>query len=383
MQKQCLLLLAATIGLFSCGQNSNKKNGDSSNVATESIALATDPYFSKHLKGTVADAAVTMELLKSGSKEYAGWYSYDKINQPIKIWGSVDSTGNLVLHEDDAGEVPQYFEGKVDDQGTFEGTWHGDNKSFPFRLTVTKEDSTISFAVTVAADSVLLVPGWKEKSPIGRVSATVLWPAAGADAATLNFLRDSITSLDCKQVYTDPAQYAQQYVDSFKASYVMMNDTTGLSSMISEGMGMSYNWDQQTKMLVAWNSYPYLALERFIYAFTGGAHGNHSSRYQMFDLAKKKELEVTDVFKPGFEATLGNALAKAVRTKYKLKDNEPLQSVLFENKIEPNDNFFFTNRGVLFSYAPYEIAAYANGQITLFVPFSEIKDVVNAEYLPK
>ncbi|WP_404980203.1 RsiV family protein [Chitinophaga pollutisoli] len=48
----------------------------------------------------------------------------------------------------------------------------------------------------------------------------------------------------------------------------------------------------------------------------------------------------------------------------------------------PNDNFYLTNKGAVFSFVPYEIAAYAAGQITLFVPWNEIRSVVQPAYLP-
>ena len=36
-------------------------------------------------------------------------------------------------------------------------------------------------------------------------------------------------------------------------------------------------------------------------------------------------------------------------------------------------NVGITGQGIIFDYPPYEVAAYAAGEIRLFVPFSEIK----------
>ena len=62
-------------------------------------------------------------------------------------------------------------------------------------------------------------------------------------------------------------------------------------------------------------------------------------------------------------------------------DIKPLSNKLFENSVESTSNFCITPKGILFLYNPYEIAAYAYGEIELFIPFSEIKSVVNPKFL--
>lgn len=53
------------------------------------------------------------------------------------------------------------------------------------------------------------------------------------------------------------------------------------------------------------------------------------------------------------------------------------ESVLFDNTIQTTTNFCVTQKGILFLYNPYEIAAYAYGEIELFIPFEEVKNVLN------
>ena len=59
----------------------------------------------------------------------------------------------------------------------------------------------------------------------------------------------------------------------------------------------------------------------------------------------------------------------------KLNNTDPLTDAgLSDNKIKANDNFYVTTKGIGFSYSPYEIAAYAVGEINIFIPFSELSD---------
>ena len=70
---------------------------------------------------------------------------------------------------------------------------------------------------------------------------------------------------------------------------------------------------------------------------------------------------------------LQSLLETQFRKDRNLKSNEPLtEGGLFENKIEPNDNFFLTSKGIGFNYMPYEIGPYALGEIDIFIPFSQL-----------
>ena len=83
-----------------------------------------------------------------------------------------------------------------------------------------------------------------------------------------------------------------------------------------------------------------------------------------------------DVFKPDYQKTVSTALEKALRKKYSLNPKEDLRQFLFDEKIEATNNFAVTRKGILFNYPPYEIAAYAMGEIQLYVSFDELKAVL-------
>ena len=151
------------------------------------------------------------------------------------------------------------------------------------------------------------------------------------------------------------------------------DSTTEISSML--------NYAQQSTMSVIFNEKGLLSVGYGNYNYTGGAHGNHSTGLSTYDLAQKKVLTLNDIFLPKYEKTISKALANAARRQFNMKPNEPLTNNLFDNVIEPTNNFCITPKGIIFLYNPYEIAAYAYGEIELFIPFSEIKSVVNPKFL--
>ena len=87
----------------------------------------------------------------------------------------------------------------------------------------------------------------------------------------------------------------------------------------------------------------------------------------------RKKLKLNDIITIEGRKKLSAFLAKALRIQFKLKPTEPLTEVLFENTIAPTENFYLTGKGIGFSYSPYEVAAYALGEINLFIPFKELE----------
>ena len=74
--------------------------------------------------------------------------------------------------------------------------------------------------------------------------------------------------------------------------------------------------------------------------------------------------------------TLQGLLEKNLRKQYNIKPGDELSSVLFDNFLKPNGNFYFNSRGLAFMYNPYEVASYAQGQIVVFIPFDQLSSFV-------
>ena len=101
----------------------------------------------------------------------------------------------------------------------------------------------------------------------------------------------------------------------------------------------------------------------------------YGTSHTVIDLSNLKVLELDDIMDEKGKKALNTLLEKYFRLQYKLKSNESLtEGGLFENKIEPNDNFYLTEKGIGFVYQPYEISSYAMGEINVFIPLQELKD---------
>ncbi|WP_158642548.1 DUF3298 and DUF4163 domain-containing protein [Chitinophaga japonensis] len=375
MNKYLLFLLLAA-GFAACQPGSKEQKDDKGADSTAIPGQATaSPYYYLRLKGTVGEQPVTMHLVKTGPSIFRGYYCYDKVGAPIDIWGSPEYEQQVTLYENSRGDDEITFKGKLDPETGFSGTWRGGGTSYPFTLKP-DFDGAIRLDVFYARDSTPLLPG-REQSPTGTATNSILWPAAANNERMADFIKSAIVNGNSTPA---PQQFVKRNIDSFLTAYkgsIAGMDTSGLND---ETMNASWNWTSDADMKVVWNQYPLLVLEYAGYEFTGGAHGNGGASYQVLDLDRQKVLKVADVFKGNYKTALTRELGLAFRKAYRMPNGESLQQMLMVDKIEPNDNFILTNKGVVFSYTPYEIGAYALGQISLFVPYERIREVLKEDY---
>jgi hypothetical protein len=381
--------------LASC-QPADSKSASTTSTNDEATTSSadTDPAY-WHLTGQVGTLAVVMDLAfrPAGGDEfstdmYHGSYYYSSKENPIDIYGSVDSTGQLVLYEVTlTDETSPTFTGTFDrQQGAFKGEWSsGDGKKkMPVELRENYDDA-LRFTTHKLEASQALFDG-NENSPYATTSKIWLRPAAGTDAATATFLEkalhqglvgDSLAALYPMQEKAFEV-VSKAYFESYRTD---MDDVS--AEEIGPDDAIMFTYEQNASAEVLYNQNQLLTIGYWDYWFSGGAHGNYGTWLASYDLTDRKEITLQDVFLPGYETKITSSLEKAVRSRFGLKAKEALSSVLFEDAIAATENFGLTGKGVIFNYPPYEIAAYAAGEIRLFVPYSEIKNLLQPAFAAK
>ncbi len=377
---QILLFLFASAAFFECKQNAGEgaKNAAAAPVFEKGKANALA------LHGTIGAENATLHLVQTpnpsggGGDFYFGSYFLDSEERPIELSGAIDSAGNLRLEIFDRAAEGAYFYGKMaSDFSGFEGAFSAgkDQKAAPVGLKRVAE--AVNFSVEIFSDSLKSDPKIKE-SASSFAAQTWLWPKI-SDAAAQAFLEGEMRSGMLgdslgKLVSGGPAAGFEAFKKSSFAGYPAEvaewkkdgNETDSPSLMRDNSSNMEIFYAQNSLLTVGFGQS----------TFSGGAHGMHGTTVKTFDLADKKALKISDVFTPGYEKTLAVALEKNARKQLGLRPDQPLTEALFENKIEPNENFGLTSKGIFFNYVPYEIAAYAAGEIQIFVPFENVRDAL-------
>ncbi len=137
-------------------------------------------------------------------------------------------------------------------------------------------------------------------------------------------------------------------------------------------------YDANTSMQVNHQSDQLLSIQFNYYLFTGGAHGYSGISYLNFDLKTGFPLSNQALF-TDYDAAL-KYCEKLFRKKFSIAEDKNINSTGFwfnDNTFHFPENIGFTDTEMILNYNVYEIASYAEGPITLFIPKSDIIPFLN------
>jgi hypothetical protein len=379
-----LLALCGGLILFAC----KGKTGDTLNPAAPQTLQSG--YF--QLQGKRGETAVTMhlEVFKPPTAlespfYFNGVYYFDgQANvAPRECWGYVDSTGTVILEERPTmiqDTLAPMWKGKWTAEG-LSGEYTGNNLSskMPFNLRFSKPE--VAFSPLELQASMR----WPENADSSEVacnySISILMPEAG-DAATNTFLNQQWLSMlgadSMPQKPTTVQQLFEQNKKDYFAAYKEEMTEADKDPEIKGDYGFMYNRDFATSNEILYNANGRLVVAISDYIYTGGAHGMSAASLFTFDLRQKRRLGLEDVLKPGYEKALLPHLQTAARRYSGLESDDVLadDGYYLVDEIPFTTNVGITEQGIIFDYPPYEVAAYAAGEIRLFVPFSDIRDLM-------
>jgi hypothetical protein len=325
-----LLILLFFTSFMAC-KNANSSEKKDPSVSDASKAVKTNFY--RHFRGTIGTEAITMDLVETKTAHdlnemprFNGYYSYDKVQEPLPFSGFMDSTGliNLEVGARKTGD----FRGNMNSDSTFTGTWFdiGTKSNSPFSLRETTNDGSISMDVFPFEDSLKLFEN-VPNSPQATFSMDALLPAKNTEGSLFDFLRTEIfkylkgDSIANNYVYLQISDVQKTARDSFFSSYKneLKDEKTDIAT------NEQLNFASSLAMEVVSNTDGLLTLGFTNYAFSGGAHGNYGTKLMTFNVIDKKRMTLDDIFKLNYKSVLDAALKRKAREFFGIKPNESLK----------------------------------------------------------
>lgn len=167
------------------------------------------------------------------------------------------------------------------------------------------------------------------------------------------------------------------YVDGFKKS--IAKDAEEISF---EGASSDYSLNISYEIIR--NDQKVTVIRMSAYEYTGGAHGNPSFAFFMYDTRAKRMISEDEIFvnkkNSALIAIIADALIK--KPEYSFEDGGTKKSMFFdldENKqtflanMSAGGNIAIAQNGVLFKYGSYAIGPYVIGEPEVEIPFVEIE----------
>lgn len=361
--------------LCSCATKNPELASEPDSSAVVAASSATMPDFYRKYTGVLAGQNITAYLTMKNGK-LGGAYYYDRIGIPIVLWpGSYDgATKRYELLEGGPGQ-PQVWRVAVT-PGRLQGTWSGKSQAFDLDL---KEADGVKLVPWIRTDSVRARPDSAEPKAI--VGLELLLPQTASEA----FEREIIKLFPAPGfVFAEdeagpPSRDINEFWQRMREHYFRFYKEVLAEEKPEELSSGRMNFTMGRTSDVYFDRNDFLVLSITSYEYSGGAHGNGGTEFLNYDMRTSHAWKLSEMITVD-SAKIIALLDKAAHAQFDIPENVPLNPNVLLNDLYIPANYFVTHKGITFSYWPYAIASYAQGEIQLFLPWSELRDLLKPEF---
>lgn len=340
-----------TTGTFSGSIKGNDFSGTWKGKYNKSMTFTlsrdTSTSFSRTYTGSINNRyRVQMMLMRKGN-ELSGMYYYERTGLDIPLRGTLRSDDTFVMDEfTEDGAKQATFTGRINADYSLSGTWAKEaNNSMPFNLSLNQQ----------------MLRRVKEFSNKGcvEVFSRIRTETSKNKKSTLSIeypqirgMKDYALQQQVNKLFLPPRELRVQDEDE---------STT------------------EQSFDVPCNSDSILSIRQYLYWYNAGAaHPNHATAGTHIDLRTAKAFSFKDVFRSTSYKALAKLAEKKILTAF---EAQKLEDILFESSLVLGDStdMFITTAGITLNFDPYEIAAYAAGDINVEFTWDEIADFIKPD----
>lgn len=318
--------------------------------------------FDKSFTGTIGTGLRVRMDLSNDNGTVHGQYFYERIGTAIPLDGKIFPKGDFSLSElNDEGKPTGHFTGTAAPRSVgskaqlvLSGTWSNADGSKNLSFSLTEEVVDLGPGVDVVSRSI------KQDNKKPKYEIDVNYPQiTGAGAAGgAGFNREA-------------EALARKAVAEFK------KDVSGPGPASSDGemgsdLSMSYDVRLGTPDLIS--------VSFGISEFTAGAaHPNGYSVTVNYQIKSNRDLTLADLFLPGKPYL--QFISKYSIGKLKGRQSGDAESISrgAGPKLENYKNWNLTSTGLEITFDSYQVASYAEGPQLVFIPYSELKPLINPD----
>ena len=352
------------------------------NAGGIATAQSVDGWY-KILTGKMGNYDAVMHLHKT-NKNYSGYLWFKQIQVPMQLLYTEAKTGDsLILNSHNGSE--NYLLAGVINEHSFTGTAQlfqddATPQLAKFELQVSNDKIYTPFNYYYTEGFAKLLPQYKNPSDC-QYTASVIWPAINNSAAT-----PYKTEIRQLLGITTPVEEIGRWLIDAKNQYIAdwRSSSAKFTPKVIMDKGSALMLHEELRLMVMFENERNITLADYGFAYTGGAHGTSATSISTFAKLTNKLLKLSDIFNAAGMQQLSPILEKVARAQFNIKNTKTLmQNGFTVLKIKPSTNFYITDEGVGFVYAPYAIKPLAEGQINLLIPFTMLKGYLQPGVLAK
>lgn len=343
-------------------------------ISIFSLSAQSNESWYKVFTGKIGNNTATLHLHKT-AKSYNGylWFTQNQWPMPLYYNEPQTKSDSLVLSAN-SGPMSIVLSGKfLENKFTGLAVLSKDDntpKKAGFSLQLSTDTIFTPFRYFYAEGSTKLPPQFKNESECSFKTSTI-WPE-NSIPNSLIFKNEIKLQLGIKTAVTDITKTLND--EKNKMLMAWKKDNGKLSPKEAAEMGLSLSVEQEDRVLIMYEDDKYITLAHYSFNYSGGAHGNFATTLSSFYKKSGKRLKLADIITPAGITNFPRILEQVARLQYSVKNIKPLdQNGFLVNKIPAIENFYITESGIGFLYAPYEIKSFADGEVNIMIPFVAIK----------
>lgn len=107
-----------------------------------------------------------------------------------------------------------------------------------------------------------------------------------------------------------------------------------------------------------------------------------TNRYYSFEAQTMERINLTDIFNDKDISIVSDLLKKRLIQQEKVSDQSQLIELGYFNidNLSASNNFYFTDKGIVFCYEPFEIACYAIGEVEIELDYNVLKPYIRQDF---
>ncbi len=168
-------------------------------------------------------------------------------------------------------------------------------------------------------------------------------------------------------------QLFNQLVDDLVQGDIESYRTSVMQDAPNPPIAMGSSYDLHYELLSPPGDIMSLKFDVYLY-FDGAAHPNSYSLTLNYDLAAGQELSMEQLFVPG--SSYLEMMAVYCKSQLNLR-NIAFFEAGADPVLENYRNWNITTKGLLISFDPYQVAAYAAGPQTVLIPYSNLQAIID------
>lgn len=193
-------------------------------------------------------------------------------------------------------------------------------------------------------------------------------------------LLKAVSSVFFGEAYANwsPKEATERYLREVRSEYLFGADSLGFSAKELEDMKS----EMTISNYITYHDDHIITMQKDVYNYSAGAaHGLPGTGNYTFDRKSKDVISEGDLFIDGYGPELNKILQRALIKEFGRKSAQEMESKdgIYAADLTSNDNFRLDDKGMTYTYNPYEIAPFAIGIIEIFIPYEEVRQLLRPQ----